>query len=249
MEWKAKRFGEQLLLEPLAAPQPSPATHPIAWSPPQAVAEPPSRRRAEGSDIARFGRVLNVTWADTETYQAECLSSRCFLPSDPGAVLYTLQLHVSGFGWCTCSDFMYHSFHAGACKHLYALIEHLKRWQTSHPAYAIPVFDLPTSRNRAVELYHLHSSSIPANLQPRTTMLAAVSAFYDLVDQLDENLLEGDSRELGGSCDGHEASAPGIGEARFDVHDTNKDSLGPASYNEVSSGDNLISSVTDSWMR
>lgn len=77
-------------------------------------------------------------------------------------------------------------------------------------------------------------------------MLAAVSALYDLVDQLDENLLEGDGRELG---DGHEVSAPVIGEARFDAHDTNRDSLGPASNNEVSSGDSLISSVADSWMR
>lgn len=73
-------------------------------------------------------------------------------------------------------------------------------------------------------------------------MLAAVLALYDLVDQLDENLLEGDGREL---RDGREASAPVIGEARSDAHDTNGDS----SYNEVSHGDSLISSVADSCMR
>lgn len=88
-EWKSRRFQDQIQLSPTIK-SPEPATHPIAWSPTSPSDAVLSRRRAEGSDIARFGRVLNVRWADLETYQAECLSSRFFLPTDPGAVLYAL---------------------------------------------------------------------------------------------------------------------------------------------------------------
>lgn len=84
---------------------------------------------------------------------------------------------------------MYHSSRVGACKHLYGLIEHLKRMQTSHSLYTVPVFSLPSSRDDATKLYEKHISSIPPSLQPQSATLTAISALYDMVEQLDENLL------------------------------------------------------------
>jgi hypothetical protein len=178
-EWLDKRLPLHRAAQPQST---APAvSHPVAWTP-NTPLEELSSRQLEGRDIAQLGRILGLRWIDALTIEAQCLSSKV-LPIDLQLEprMYTVRFHTSQFAWCSCPDFKYHSFKAGACKHIYATIEYVKTMRQL-PFSCIPSFTIPSTHEEAIGLYLQHQSSIPAELHPVESLASAVNGLQDLID-------------------------------------------------------------------
>ncbi|KAG8869638.1 hypothetical protein FRB97_000915 [Tulasnella sp. 331] len=220
--WIGLRFGGSPFLSRSSTVEQSAATvvHPVAWI---VNSSEPTTRQLEGYDIARHRRIFSMYYVDghgTDLLEARCLSSKA-IPFDPSPISYILRLHKDGFGSCTCPDFQYHSFHTGACKHLYGLLNHLALVRVAHPQTPIPLFSLPTDREDAVRLWgqHMPPTHPPDSLNPpvpSSQLLNTISTLADLIklpgtglieeaEPTDEEMREAESSIAGSGCEEVEA--------------------------------------------
>ncbi|KAG8941746.1 hypothetical protein FRC03_004018 [Tulasnella sp. 419] len=237
--WIASRFNGQVL-QGHSSVSSHVSAHPLAWIPKSCDSRTQltdSSRQKEGEDIAKLNRVHGLKYIDHETLQARCLSSKTTI-FDLHQVEYHLHLHLSGFGWCTCPDFRYHSFRVGACKHLFGLLAHLSRLRQSFPTSYLPLFFLPNDRQLAIQLYEAHMPSLPKDWLPSTSLLSAVSTLSDFIDIPDTGMVEklDDADEDGIRVDSGDPSDDAAG-----IQCPDSESTLPYHYD----GDNLVQAASE----
>ncbi|KAG8942887.1 hypothetical protein FRC03_002837, partial [Tulasnella sp. 419] len=246
LSWIASRFDGQTFQQRSSGSSRISA-HPIAWIPKsndsRGQARDSSRHKKEGEDIAQLNRVHGLKYVDHETLQSRCLSSKT-TSFGSNIVEYRLQLHLSGFGWCTCPDFRYHSYWEGACKHLYGLLAHLSRLRQSFPTSYLPIFFFPEDREHAIQLYHQHVSSLPKDWLPSTSLLSAVSTLSDLITIPDIGMVEklDADEDQGGSNDSSDCMT-GVQDTTASGASSPGDKLVQVANEEINEADTTFNSI------
>ncbi|KAG8920714.1 hypothetical protein FRC02_000740 [Tulasnella sp. 418] len=245
LSWIASRFDGQTFQQRSSGSSRISA-HPIAWIPKSNDSRGQARdssRKKEGEDIAQLNRVHGLKYVDHETLQSRCLSSKT-TSFGSNIVEYRLQLHLSGFGWCTCPDFRYHSYREGACKHLYGLLAHLSRLRQSFPTSYLPIFFFPEDREHAIQLYQQHVSSLPKDWLPSTSLLSAVSTLSDLITIPDIGMVEKlDADEDQGSSNDSSDCMTGVQDTTASGASLPGDKLVQVANEEINEADTTFNSI------
>ena len=157
----------------------------------------PTREQKAGL-LVRHGQLFSIQQTtNQDQYEAYCLSSNHLVNS----LQYHIHLHCSGYGSCTCLDFL---SHGGACKHLCAFRYIIDSWARN--GHILPFFYPPTQavgRYLAnVDLHPLVPDIIPT--KPQTTIKPSVLTNILALQQVSRVSSENNSESEGEDGDGEE---------------------------------------------